>query len=123
MAPPPGARLGAYLESADGAVWVRRVAPGSAAEAAGLRPGDRILLLNDRPVQRAGEVILRVAGHPATEPLTLTIERAGRRLRLRVRLKPAAPASAPPPRSERAQATTTPAARMAAESDHTSTTS
>ena len=123
MAPPPGARLGAYLESADGAVWVRRVAPGSAAEAAGLRPGDRILLLNDRPVQRAGEVILRVAGHPAADPITLTIERAGRRLRLRVRLKPAAPAAAPPPRSERAQATTTPAARMAAESDHTSTTS
>lgn len=85
---PRGARLGAYLESAAGAVWVRRVAPGSAAAAAGLRPRDRILAVNGEAVERAGQVILRVANHPAADPLRLTIERAGRRQQLEVRLPP-----------------------------------
>jgi uncharacterized iron-regulated protein len=85
---PRGARLGAYLESAAGVVWVRRVAPGSAAAAAGLRPGDRILALNGEAVQRAGQVILRVANHPAAEPLRLMIERDGRIRHLEVRLPP-----------------------------------
>ncbi len=85
---PRGARLGAYLESAAGAVWVRRVAPGSAAAAAGLRLGDRIVAVNGEAVQRAGQVILRVANHPAAEPLRLTIERDGRRRHLEVRLPP-----------------------------------
>jgi hypothetical protein len=83
---PRGARLGAYLESTDGAVWVRRVAPGSAAERAGLRPGDRILAVNGTAVQRAGQVILQVAQHPATQPLRLTIERGRRERRLEVQL-------------------------------------
>ncbi len=84
--PPPGTRLGAYLESADGAVWVRQVAPGSAAEAAGLRPGDRVRAVNDKPVERAGQVILRVREQPQGEPLRLLIEREGRRLLLQLRL-------------------------------------
>jgi uncharacterized iron-regulated protein len=83
---PRGARLGAYLESADGAVWVRRVAAGSAAEAAGLRPGDRIVAVNGEAVVRAGQVIRRVANHPLAEPLRLTIERAGKTRQVRVRL-------------------------------------
>lgn len=87
--PPSGARLGAYLESVDGVVWVRQVAPGSAAAAAGLRPGDRLLAVNGEPVVRAGQVIRRVAAHPAGEPLRLTVLRAGRQLDLRVPLAPA----------------------------------
>jgi uncharacterized iron-regulated protein len=83
---PRGARLGAYLESSDGAVWVRRVAPGSAAQQAGLRPGDRILTVNGTAVQRAGQVILRVNRNPAGEPLRLGIERRGMRLHLVLRL-------------------------------------
>ena len=93
IAPPQGcgpaparARLGAYLESAAGAVWVRRVAPGSAAAAAGLLPGDRILELNGTAVDHAGQVIRGVRLHPEGRPLRLTIERAGRRLRLELRL-------------------------------------
>lgn len=93
VAPPAGcgpaparARLGAYLESDNGAVWVRRVAPGSAAAAAGLRPGDRILELNGTAVDHAGQVIRGVRLHPDGEPLRLTIERAGRRLQLRLSL-------------------------------------
>lgn len=86
--PPAGARLGAYLESAAGAVWVRRVAPGSAAAAAGLRPGDRVVAVNGEPVERAGQVIRRVREQPAGLPLRLTIERAGRRRQLELRLAP-----------------------------------
>jgi len=87
--PPVGARLGAYLESADGAVWVRRVAPGSASAAAGLQAGDRVLAVDGEPVERAGQVIRRVRQQPAEVPLRLLIERAGRRLELNVKLAPA----------------------------------
>ena len=41
-----------------------------------------------QPVQRAGQVILRVANHPATNSLQLTIERDGRLRQLEVRLPP-----------------------------------
>ena len=83
---PVGARLGAYLESEAGAVWVRRVAPGSAAAAAGLRPGDRILEVNGTAVDHAGQVIRRVRQHPQGEPLRLTIEWGGQRRRLELSL-------------------------------------
>jgi uncharacterized iron-regulated protein len=89
---PPGARLGAYLESEGEQVWVRRVAAGSAAAAGGLQPGDRIVAVNDEAVQRAGQVIRRVANHPPEKPLRLTLERAGRR-RIVVLHLPAAPAA------------------------------
>jgi uncharacterized iron-regulated protein len=94
--PPPGTRLGAYLESVDGAVWVRQVAPGSAAEAAGLKPGDRVRAVNDEPVERAGQVIRRVREQPMGEPLRLLIERGRRRVLLELRLM--SPPSRPPGR-------------------------
>ncbi|MEB3319049.1 MAG: ChaN family lipoprotein [Cyanobacteriota bacterium] len=97
--PPPGARLGAYLESADGAVWVRRVAPGSAAAAAGLRPGDRIRAVNGALVERAGQVIRQVRAQPAGVPLRLTIERQGRVWQLELRLL-APPVTASPGRMD-----------------------
>ena len=83
---PARARLGAYLESDASGVWVRRVAPGSAAEAAGLRPGDRILELNGAAVEHAGQVIRGVRLLPDDVPLRLLIERAGRRRLLELRL-------------------------------------
>jgi uncharacterized iron-regulated protein len=85
---PQGARLGAYLESDANGVWVRQVAPGSAAAAAGLKPGDRIVALNGRGVQRAGEVIRGVRLLPDGQPLVLSVERGGQRLELRLRLPP-----------------------------------
>lgn len=85
---PSGARLGAYLESANGAVWVRRVAPGSSAARGGLRVGDRILTVNDQAVDRAGQVIRRVRLQPDGDPLRLSIEREGRQLRLDIQLPP-----------------------------------
>lgn len=85
---PARARLGAFLESEAGQVWVRRVAPGSAAEAAGIRSGDRILELNGTAVDHAGQVIRGVRLHPDGMPLRLLLERDGRRLRLQLRLPP-----------------------------------
>jgi S1-C subfamily serine protease len=72
----------------DGAVWVRRVAPGSAAETAGIQPGDRILAVDGVAVDHAGQVIRAVRLHEEADPLSLTIERAGRRLQIRLRLPP-----------------------------------
>jgi uncharacterized iron-regulated protein len=85
---PARARLGAFLESQNGQVWVRQVAPGSAAAAAGIRPGDRILELNGTAVDHAGQVIRGVRLHPTGLPLQLLIERDGRRLLLRLQLPP-----------------------------------
>jgi len=85
---PSGVRLGAYLESTNGAVWVRRVELGSSAARAGLRVGDRILTVNDQAVDRAGQVIRRVRLQPDGDPLRLTIEREGRQLRLEILLPP-----------------------------------
>jgi uncharacterized iron-regulated protein len=84
--PPSGARLGAFLESDPSGVWVRQVAPGSAAAAAGLRPGDRILELNGQSVQRAGQVIRGVRLHPDGVQLRLTIERKGQHILLDLQL-------------------------------------
>jgi regulator of sigma E protease len=64
------------------------VAPGSAATAAGLQPGDRILELNGQSVQRAGQVIRGVRLHPDGVPLRLTIERKGQRIQLDLQLPP-----------------------------------
>jgi S1-C subfamily serine protease len=77
------------MESADGVVLVRQVAPGSAAAAAGVRPGDRVVSVNGEPMERAGQVIRRVAAQPADVPLRLTLERGGQTLELTVPLAPA----------------------------------
>ena len=58
----------------------------SAAEQAGIQPGDRILELNGAPVQRAGQVIRAVRLQPDAKPLELLLERGGRQLRLQITL-------------------------------------
>jgi uncharacterized iron-regulated protein len=78
-----------HMEGDDGVVLVRQVAPGSAAAAAGIRPGDRVVQVNGEPMERAGQVIRRVAAQAAGEPLRLTLEREGRSLELTVPLAPA----------------------------------
>jgi S1-C subfamily serine protease len=67
-------------------VLVRQVAPGSAAAAADIRPGDRVLQVNGEPMERAGQVIRRVAVQPAGEPLRLRLEREGQTLEVIVPL-------------------------------------
>jgi regulator of sigma E protease len=58
---------------------VGRVLEGSAAEAAGLRPGDRVLSVNGTPVATWFDFTAAVAPN-AGKPLVLEIERDGRRL-------------------------------------------
>ncbi|HIK14267.1 MAG TPA: trypsin-like peptidase domain-containing protein [Leptolyngbyaceae cyanobacterium M33_DOE_097] len=52
---------------------IRLVEPDSAAERAGLLPGDRLVAINQQPVSSFQEVEAVIAGRPAT--LTVTIER------------------------------------------------
>jgi regulator of sigma E protease len=60
---------------------VGEVAPGSAAEAAGIHPGDRIVELNGQTITRF-EQIVNIVGLGLAEPLTVVVERDGRRLTL-----------------------------------------
>ena len=57
------------------------IKPGSAAEAAGLQPGDLILAIDGRGIERFEEVKSIVSMAPG-QKLTLTVERAGARLTL-----------------------------------------
>lgn len=79
-APPPGTRLGIYLETHGGEVRIERVAPGSLAAAADLRVGDRIVAIAGAAVTSAREVIERVRRQPAGIPLKLQLRRNGRLL-------------------------------------------
>jgi regulator of sigma E protease len=60
---------------------VGEVAPGSAAEAAGIHPGDRIVELNGQTITRF-EQIVNIVGLGLAEPLTVVVERDGQRLTL-----------------------------------------
>ena len=62
---------------------VGEVQPDSPAAAAGLMPGDRIMAVENDPLESFEELQLIVRGHPA-EPLTFTIERAGEALDVEV---------------------------------------
>jgi len=68
--------------STDGAV-VSRVDPGSAAAAAGLRPGDLIVAVNGRPITGAGALKARIGLMRVGTPLELELIRKGERIRLR----------------------------------------
>lgn len=63
---------GAYIEPV-----AEVVLPGGPAEAAGLRPGDRVLSVAGQTVEDAGQITEKVRAAAAGEPLLLTIERAG----------------------------------------------
>ncbi|HEY6101261.1 MAG TPA: M50 family metallopeptidase [Anaeromyxobacter sp.] len=72
-APDPSARVGA-------------VVPGMPAEAAGLRPGDRLVAVDGKPVASWAELVSELQRHPG-EPITLEVIRDGdgaQRLTLRI---------------------------------------
>jgi len=64
-----------------------QIVPGSPAARAGLQPGDRILAIEDRPVEHWQDVVAIVREHPAAK-LGLQIEREGRPLSLQVVTEP-----------------------------------
>jgi hypothetical protein len=62
---------------------VESVAPGSAAEAAGLRPGDRIIELDGRWIDSAQDLFDAAALLPAGEKVVLKTDKGERKLRVR----------------------------------------
>jgi hypothetical protein len=71
------------VETRDGGVVVTRVLPGSTAANARVREGDRLISVDGRPVQVAGEARSALRG-PAGVPAVLEVQRGPRTLRLRI---------------------------------------
>ena len=78
------------LKTPDGAL-VASVAPGSAADKAGLKPGDVITALDDTPVHVAGDVSSRVGMAQPGDPLKLAVWRDRAQRELQVSLGRAEP--------------------------------
>lgn len=87
-----GGKLGVGALAFGGPCEVRTVEPGSAADQAGVRPGDVILAVDGMPIADFEGLTTRVAGRRPGEQLTLSVVREGRaagereRLDLEVRL-------------------------------------
>jgi PAS domain S-box-containing protein len=94
--------LHSWSEVEDGVFWVdeqeavvaRHVAPGSPAAAAGLRPGDVLLAIDERPVVTLDQLIAAHHAGRAGTPLQYTIERVSSRDWLTITLAPVAAKSA-----------------------------
>jgi regulator of sigma E protease len=72
------ARLG--FEAGGGTLSIASVQPGSAAERAGLKAGDKLLALDGQPIGGASRFIDAVKHH-AGRAVDLQVERGGRRRR------------------------------------------
>jgi hypothetical protein len=84
---PPPANVGLTLDP-DRGDRVRAVAPGSAADRAGLRAGDRLVTVGGWPVASFGDVQYALHRAPERGTLRLTWERAGRPTRGALALAP-----------------------------------
>lgn len=82
------------LAASQGRPWldetarVRRVFPGSPADEAGFRRGDRIVAVNDRPVPDAFEALGAVLDLEPLRPASFDVDRDGARVRLAVKPSP-----------------------------------
>ncbi len=84
----PLATLGLSLKG--GPVTITEVLPGSAAERAGLKSGDRVVAWEGKPLTQAAELIKAVRAQPG-QRVALGIERGGQRLDIPVTLDTAQP--------------------------------
>jgi len=62
---------------------IDEVLAGSAAERAGLQPGDRVIAIDGEPIEEWSELVERVQAHPGV-PMTMVVERRGERVELEV---------------------------------------
>lgn len=83
--PLPQARLGVSLEMSSRGVLISSV-EGSAAEQAGIEPGDRVVSLDERPVAAPEDVIAAVRAKRPGDSMQLTVERGGESHKLTVNL-------------------------------------
>jgi len=75
--PTPGARrLGVAITTPSGA-YISQLEPGALGERAGLRPGDIVLAMDDRPIKAAEDLVAAVAQAAQRDQSTLRIIRAG----------------------------------------------
>lgn len=82
-----GAALGVTLaDQPDGTVQVSGVMPNSPAAEAGIRPGDRILAINDQLVSNSRDVTYLVSSQAPGKKITIRIDRAGLQGALRATL-------------------------------------
>ena len=89
-AQPAAAQLGITAVQTDEGVRVVQVVPDGGASAAGLRPGDRILAVADRPVDSIDALRARLRDFAPGETVTVVVQRGDGRHELRVRLSPQA---------------------------------
>lgn len=76
----PSGILGVVLEDADGAPRVHEIMPGSGAEKAGIKPGDKVTTLNGQPVRSRQELVETVRQFQPGDKLALQVERGGEKL-------------------------------------------
>jgi len=101
--PPPTApvpsptprRLGVAVSTSVGA-YVTEVEPGSVGERAGLRPGDIIFAIDERPITRAEELVAAIAQPIAGDRRTIRLLRAGAELTVDAVWTAPRPQQAPP---------------------------
>ena len=67
-----------------GGVVVERVNPGGPAEKAGIKPEDVIIAFNSQPVRDGDELVNRVSSTPVGAAATITVDRAGKKLDLKL---------------------------------------
>ncbi|MEZ4367262.1 MAG: PDZ domain-containing protein [Kofleriaceae bacterium] len=72
-----------YVNGPDGAATVKQVAPGTAAEAVGLQPGDVVRQAAGEIIDRPGELQAIVRSQAVGSQLPLVVEREGATLELR----------------------------------------
>ncbi|HZF68891.1 MAG TPA: PDZ domain-containing protein [Gemmatirosa sp.] len=83
---PDSLRAGLAGLAPQGGALVRRVDPGTAAAAAGLRPGDVIVRADSAPVPAVPALTALLARRHAGAPMTLALVRDGRRVAVRLTL-------------------------------------
>lgn len=84
--------LGLHFENRASGVYVKFVAPGSASDAAGIRPGDRIVSIGSNNVSSVADVHTILGMTPTGTPIPMSLDRDGQTLNVSVK-----PLNAPPP--------------------------
>ncbi|MCA9178034.1 MAG: PDZ domain-containing protein [Planctomycetales bacterium] len=89
--------IGVYFESTDDSCVIRQVIQGSAAEEAGLEPGDIITSFDNEPIRGFRHLSQELLMHPPGDAVPVTVDRSGTSLTVTVVLQRRAPPPAAKP--------------------------